>query len=144
MATKTKKELETEILFVAKAVDALRDELATPMPIDTMKVLMDYLLSGQVTSEEHAEQIKEITSRSATISDTVLISRLSLTQIMDELNEKLTRVMQEVSIQGDVLEKLGATEEMFQEAAESYNKKVAEMVAVHAAKKEEEADETTV
>ncbi|QPY77356.1 hypothetical protein ANTHOS_119 [Bacillus phage Anthos] len=137
MATKTKKELESEILLVAEAVDALRKETQTPLHIETMKVLMDYLLSGQVTSEEHAEQIKDITSLSATISDTILISRLSLTQIMDELNEKLTRVMQEVSIQGEVLEKLGATEEMFQEAAEAYNKKVEEVLAAHTSKKEE-------
>ncbi|ALA13461.1 hypothetical protein PHRODO_119 [Bacillus phage Phrodo] len=137
MATKTKKELQEEILLVAQAVDVLRKETQTPLNIETMKVLMDYLLSGQVTSEEHAEQIKDITSLSATISDTILISRLSLTQIMDELNEKLTRVMQEVSIQGEVLEKLGATEEMFQEAAEAYNKKVEEVLAAHTAKKEE-------
>ncbi|UNA01524.1 glycosyltransferase [Bacillus phage vB_BcgM] len=137
MATKTKKELEAEILLVAEGVDALRKEVTTPMSIEAMQVLMDYLLSGQVTSDEHAEQIKELTGRSATISDTILISRLSLTQIMEEINDKLTRVMQEVSIQGDVLEKLGATEEMFQEAAESYNKKVEEMVAAHTAKKEE-------
>ncbi|AGY46627.1 hypothetical protein BigBertha_119 [Bacillus phage BigBertha] len=143
MATKTKKELESEILLVAEAVDALRKETQTPLRIETMKVLMDYLLSGQVTSEEHAEQIKDITSLSATISDTILISRLSLTQIMDELNEKLTRVMQEVSIQGEVLEKLGATEEMFQEAAEAYNKKVEEVLAAHTSKKEE-VDEATL
>lgn len=137
MATKTKKELEAEILLVAEGVDALRKEVTTPMPIETMKVLMDYLLTGEVTSEEHQEQIKAITALSATISDTVLITRLSLTQIVDELNEKLTRVMQEVSIQGDVLEKLGATEEMFKEATEAYNKKVEEIVSAHTAKKEE-------
>lgn len=135
MATKTKKELQEEIENLKTLVAHIMTQGS--LPFDDMKLLMDYLISGQVTSEEHADKIKEITALSATISDTILISRLSLTQIMDELNEKLTRVMQEVSIQGDVLEKMGATEEMFQEAAESFNKKVAEMVAAHTAKKEE-------
>lgn len=139
MATKTKKELQEDIENLQTLVKHIMTQGS--LPFDDMKLLMDYLISGQVTSEEHADKIKEITALSATISDTILISRLSLTQIMDELNEKLTRVMQEVSIQGDVLEKMGATEEMFQEAAESYNKKVAEMVAAHTAKKEEEAEE---
>lgn len=139
MATKTKKELQEDIENLKTLVSHIMTQGS--LPFEDMKLLMDYLISGQVTSEEHADKIKEITALSATISDTILISRLSLTQIMDELNEKLTRVMQEVSIQGDVLEKMGATEEMFQEAAESYNKKVAEMVAAHTAKKEEEAEE---
>ncbi|AGY48518.1 hypothetical protein Spock_118 [Bacillus phage Spock] len=141
MATKTKKELQEEIENLQTLVYRIMTQGA--LPIEDMQVYMEYLLTGQVKSEEHAEQINELAQRSATISDATILARLSFTQIMQEIDEKLTHVMREVQLQKSVLEKLGATAEMYDEAAESHDKKVKEMMEAHTTKKEE-VDETTL
>ncbi|ASR79927.1 hypothetical protein JANET_135 [Bacillus phage Janet] len=129
---------------LTKAVDTLQEEIAImqgSLSLEDMKTYIEYLHSGIVTSEEHAAVIRRLSQEPASIEDATLIARFSLTQILDELENKLTEVMKTVQIQGKVLKKLGATEEMIDEAAVEHAQQVAEMFKLVDAKAEEQKPE---
>ena len=83
---------------------------------------LNYLLSGEVESEEKAEQVNRAAKRSASVSDATLISKAAVAGIQ----QQLTQVMEVIRIQQIVLEKLGATSEMFEEANKQYQKELEE------------------
>ncbi|ASU00977.1 hypothetical protein ANTHONY_137 [Bacillus phage Anthony] len=129
---------------LTKAVDTLQEEIAImqgSLSLEDMKTYIEYLQVGYPQSEEHAAEIQRISNESATISDATLLSRFSLTQILEEFDNKLTEVMKTVQIQGKVLKKLGATEEMIDEAAVEHAQQVAEMFKLVDAKAEEQKPE---
>lgn len=126
---------------LTKAVDELQEEVALmqgSLSFEDMKTYIEYLHAGIVTSEEHAAVIRRLSQEPASIEDATLIARFSLTQILDELENKLTEVMKTVQIQGKVLKKLGATEEMIDEAAVEHANQVKELFKLVESQKTEE------
>lgn len=126
---------------LTKAVDELQEEVALmqgSLSFEDMKTYIEYLHAGIVTSEEHAAVIRRLSQEPASIEDATLIARFSLTQILDELENKLTEVMKTVQIQGKVLKKLGATEEMIDEAAVEHANQVKELFKLVESQKPEE------
>jgi hypothetical protein len=104
---------------------------------EDLAAFLNYLLVGDVESKEQAEQVNKAARRSATVSDATVVARAVAAQI----DNKITQLMEVVQIQSAVLEKLGATEEMFVEAEQEYNEKIEqlrkEIEARNAAEKEE-------
>src|SRR5690606_9771743 len=101
-----------------------------PISVEELQIFINYVLSGHVSSEAHAEQIRRLSRRTTTLSDVTMLVRVLQTQA----DRKLTEVMDVVQIQHKVLQKLGATEEMFAEAEVEYNEMIEE------ARKELEAE----
>jgi hypothetical protein len=79
-------------------------------------VYLNYLLSGQVESEEQAKQVNRVAKRTATASEATVIAKA----VAAVLDNKMTQVMEVVQVQNIVLQKLGATDEMFEEAEKEY------------------------
>lgn len=85
-------------------------------------IYLNYLLTGKVKNQKEAEKINDLSKRIITLSDAaVLVQTLML-----QLNDRLTQVMDVVQIQQIVLKKLGATDDMFNEAKEEYEKLIEE------------------
>lgn len=91
-----------------------------PIGQEEMAAYLNYLLSGQVQSEEHATQINKVAKHTTTVTDATIIAKLLDTQ----LNQKITEVMDVIQIHNRVLQKLGATPEMFAEAEDEYNEQL--------------------
>lgn len=81
---------------------------------------LNFLMSGQVESEEQANRINKLAKKTVTFAEAAAISKILVAQI----DHKLSQVMEAVQVQQIVLEKLEVTEEMFQEAQEQYDKKL--------------------
>lgn len=85
-------------------------------------VYLNYLLTGKVKNQEEADKINELSKRIITLSDAAILVKT----LMLQLDDKLTQVMEVAQIQHIVLKKLGATEDMFKEAKEEYDKLIEE------------------
>jgi hypothetical protein len=112
---------------------------------EELTLFLNYMITGKVENESHAQLLNRVAKRSASISEAAMTAKAQAIAI----DNKLTQIMEVVQIQNIVLQKLGATEEMFAEAETEYNEDVkkvqeellAEVEANKAAKEEPEADE---
>lgn len=82
---------------------------------------LNFLLSGQVENDKQIQLINETAKRTAKLSEAAAIAKIMAAQ----MDQKLTQVMDVVQIQHKVLQKLGATEDMFNEAEKEYNEQLA-------------------
>lgn len=97
---------------------------------------LTFVLTQNVKDEKEAKELRRLSRRVVTMSDvTVLFETLSREQ-----ERMVTQVMGAVQVQQRVLEKLGATDEMFKEAQDEYNKDIEEMTKQ--LQKESEKDKT--
>ena len=90
---------------------------------DDFASYLNYVISGQVESKEHAETLSRTSKRNATLSDATILAQV----VLKAAEQKITQLMERVQIQEMVLHKLGATTEMFEEAADEYDAKIAQM-----------------
>ncbi|XAG96061.1 hypothetical protein U9I18_000126 [Bacillus phage KKP_4048] len=89
--------------------------------------LQDYfrfIVHQEVKDAKHAKKLKRISRRVATMSDTTLLFK-ALNQQQEAF---MGKILDALMIQEAVLRKLGATDEMFTEAAKEYHKAVDEKV----------------
>lgn len=93
-----------------------------PISKQDMHTYLNYLLSGEVKDEKHAKELNRLSRRKVTLSDATVLTRV----MMSQQDNTITQLMDAIQIQNKVLEKLGATEEMFNEAQEEYNAMIAE------------------
>lgn len=94
-----------------------------PISSNDMKVYLNYVLTNHVESSKHAKDLKRLSRRTTTLSDVTVLFR-----VLTKHQEKLTtQLMDAVQIQQRVLERLGATDEMFNEAQSEYEKEIEEM-----------------
>lgn len=82
---------------------------------------LNFLLSGQVENDKQMQLINETAKRTAKLSEVAAIAKIMSAQ----MNQNLVQVMDVVQIQHKVLQKLGATEDMFNEAEKEYNEQLA-------------------
>lgn len=112
---------------------------------EELSLFLNYMITGKVENESHAQLLNRVAKRSASISEAAMTAKAQAISI----DNKLTQIMEVVQIQNIVLQKLGATEEMFAEAEAEYNEDVkkvqaellAEVEANKAAKGEPEVEE---
>lgn len=94
-----------------------------PISSNDMKTYLNYVLTNHVESSKHAKDLKRLSRRTTTLSDVTVLFR-----VLTKHQEKLTtQLMDAVQIQQRVLERLGATDEMFNEAQSEYEKEIEEM-----------------
>lgn len=94
-------------------------------PIDAkdLQKFFTYVLTNYVGSKEDAEKINELARRTVTLSDVVV----AIKTITQQEQTHLEQVMEMVELQYRVLEKLGATKDMFSEARKDYDKALEDM-----------------
>jgi len=92
------------------------------MSTHDLKTYLDYAVSGQVESDKHAKELNRLARRTMTMSDTVVVVR-ALTQ---QQEQTITSLIDTLQVHKRVLEKLGATEEMFSEARQEYKELINE------------------
>ncbi|ADH03205.1 gp59 [Bacillus phage W.Ph.] len=127
----TKAELTTVVKTLEEKVDSLQPKTAE---VEPMKVYLDYIATGEVQSDEQKMFIPVFANKAATIADATLLARFSLTQVIGELEEQLMRTMRTVHVLEEVAIKLGATQEMFDDAAKAHDDKVAKLTKEQAEK----------
>lgn len=91
-----------------------------PINQEDMGAYLTFLLSGQAKDEDHAKQINRVSRHITTAADVTIIARL----LDMQLNQKITEVMDVIQIQNRVLQKLGATKEMFDESEQEYTEEL--------------------
>lgn len=90
---------------------------------EDMETYLTYLLTGNVEDENHAKELRRLSRRTVNVSDvTVLLKAMTHKQ-----DKSITQVMEALQIQQNVLEELGANDEMFKKAEERYTKDVEEL-----------------
>lgn len=87
------------------------------MSQDDLKLFLNYVVTGQVTDEK---QLQRLANRTTTLADVVTVIK-ALEAIQ---NNKIVQVMDAIQVQNIILKKLGATEEMFEEASKEYNEMI--------------------
>jgi hypothetical protein len=90
---------------------------------DDFATYLNYVLTGQVESREHAAVVSRTSKRTATLADATILAKIMIGQ----MDQKMTQLMEVIQVQQKVLEKLGATDEMLQAAEDEYNAQVEEM-----------------
>lgn len=104
-----------------------------PISTEELKVYFDYLITGQVKDEKHAKDINRLARRTTTVSDVTLLFKV----MTAHQSNTITQLMDAIQIQNRILQKLGATDEMFDAAQEDYNQVIAEAQKELMAKAEE-------
>lgn len=84
---------------------------------------LNFLMSGQVESEEAAQRINALAKKNTTFAEAAAITKILVAQ----LDHKLSQVMEAVRVQQIVLEQLEVTEEMFEAAQAQYDKELEEV-----------------
>lgn len=90
---------------------------------EDMLVFAKYVVTGEVESEVHAKKINNLSDRSASLSDVVILFKY-LNNAQEKMN---TGFIDMIQVQQRVLDKIGATDEMFQEAKEEYDQVIEDM-----------------
>lgn len=88
---------------------------------EDMHTYINFLLTNDVQSEEHAKEINRISKLIVTLTDVTLLVKV----MQQKQDNVMGQMMEAIQVQSRVLEKLGATEEMFSEAEHEYNEAVA-------------------
>lgn len=124
---------------MAKKIESLTDE--------ELALFVNYLIEGGTETEEEQDQLEDIKKRSITVEDAGTLIKVSLGFAVQNMNATIGNVMEQVRIQGIVLEKLGANQKIFKDAKVKYNKFLAEAEAQlapqHPEVKVEEQEETS-
>ncbi|QQO40574.1 hypothetical protein 000TH008_146 [Bacillus phage 000TH008] len=95
-----------------------------PISMEDLQDYFRFVVHKDVKDEKHAKKIKRISRRVITMSDATMLYKA-----LDQYQENLIGLLMEtISVQESVLRKLGATDDMFKEAAEEYTKAVEETV----------------
>jgi hypothetical protein len=119
-----------------------RQENVQPLSAEDMKMYAHYVMTGKLESEKDRKKLERISQKPATLRDVTLLSRY-IQSMQKELNIQL---IDWFSIQKKVLHKMGATDEMFQEAEAEYNADIEEtrkqMEQAHKEKGKSEEDKT--
>jgi hypothetical protein len=92
-----------------------------PIKTSDLKRFLQFALSGHVENEKEVKLLKR-TSRTVVTANDVIVMFNALNQRHDQA---ITQLMDVVQVQGRVLEKLGATDEMFKEAETEYENELA-------------------
>ncbi|QZA70306.1 hypothetical protein 278BB001_155 [Bacillus phage 278BB001] len=87
-----------------------------PISAQDLNVYFNYLITQHVESEKHAKQINRLSRRTTTLSDVVVL----FNKLVEHQEQKVTQLMERVRIQESVLRKLGATDEMINDAVKEY------------------------
>lgn len=87
---------------------------------EDLHLYVNYVLTGHVADEDHAEKINKIAKRITNLTDVTILVKV----LMQQKDTVIGQLMQAVQVQSKVLEKLGATEEMFVAAETEYSEMV--------------------
>lgn len=124
---------------MAKKIESLTDE--------ELALYVNYLIEGGTETEEEAVQLEEIKKRAITVEDAGTLVKVALGYTVQNMQAMIGDVMEQVRIQGIVLEKLGANQKIFKDAKVKYNKFLAEaktqLAPQHPEVKVEEQEETS-
>jgi len=93
------------------------------MSQEDMQEYLTYILSGKVEDEKHAKKLRRLTRRTTNMSDVTVVIKA----FMYKQEKTITQLMEAVHIQQKVLDKLGATDEMFKEAEKEYTEEIKEL-----------------
>jgi hypothetical protein len=104
-----------------------------PISQEDMSTYLNYLLTGEVKDDKHAKDLRKLSRRTVTLSDVTVLVKV----MMQHQDKTITQLMDAVQIQSRVLEKLGATDEIFEAAQKDYNKVIADMQKELEAKQKE-------
>lgn len=94
-----------------------------PISLQDLQKYLTYVLTNQVENTKHAKELRRLSRRTTTLSDvTVLVKTMNRQQ-----EQRILQLMDTVQIQHRVLERMGATEEMFDEARTEYETDIKEL-----------------
>ncbi|AMQ66631.1 hypothetical protein BH753_gp149 [Bacillus phage Shbh1] len=88
-----------------------------PISAEDLQEFGTYLITRQLRDEKHAKDIRRLSRRTTTLSDVAVVCEY----LMNKHEQITTTMMEVIQVQQKVLEKLGATDEMFRQAKEEYN-----------------------
>lgn len=94
-----------------------------PISKEDLHTFLTYVLSHQVKDQKHAKELRRLSRRTTTLSDVVVVFQT----LMKQQDRMITQLMDAIQIQQRVLEKLGASDDMFKEAQDEYNEELKEM-----------------
>ncbi|AHZ10146.1 hypothetical protein [Bacillus phage Hakuna] len=118
------------------AVNTLEGKMVNLEPktasVEELKVYLDFITTGELQEEKHADFIQAFANKAATVADSTLLARYAFSQILGEFDKQLQRTMRTVHVLEEIAVKLGATQEMFDEVAEAHDKKVEELTKAQA------------
>jgi len=100
---------------------------------EELALYTNYLINGEVETEEEAAKVEELKARPITLDEAGSLIKFVTGYTIQNMNAMIGNVMEQVQIQGIVLEKLGANNKVFKDAKVKYNKRLVEAQAQIAA-----------
>lgn len=86
------------------------------MSKDDISEYLLYLLTRNIKGEEHTNRIRNLSRRTVNLGDVSVVVQT----LMKEKSQSIEQITRIIQVQEKVLEKLGATDDMFKEAEDEY------------------------
>lgn len=119
--------MKCQITYLKKEQKIMSNQVKNQDPIskEDLFAYMTYVLTGEVKDEKHAKKLRRLARRTTTLSDVTTVFK-----ILSQQHQRLIMSLIDANqIHRIVLEQLGATNEMFENATDEYNKTIKEAEA---------------
>lgn len=100
-----------------------KEKSQDPISVEDLQKFLDYVITKQVHDEKHAKELRRLARRTTTLSDVIVLYE----GVSNTMQSMITQIMEAVRVQQGVLERLGATPEMFEESRIEYQKQLEEV-----------------